>query len=136
MANIFRSEKTFAFPFALVIVILGCSKIVTLDVTIIACYVISMIVSFACRDTERIFNEQKPKKLRLSTGLLKKSLTKLRILDAASDIYDLRVPPSNRLEALKGDRTGQFSIRINLQWRICFRFEDGQASDVIIIDYH
>lgn len=95
-----------------------------------------MIISFACKDTERIFNEQKSKKLRLPAELLKKSLNKLRILDAASDIYDLRVPPSNRIEVLQGDRKGQFSIRINRQWRICFKFEDGYASDVIIIDYH
>jgi addiction module HigA family antidote len=95
-----------------------------------------MIVSFACKDTEKIFNEVVPKKFKLPPNLLKKSLDKLRILNAVGDINDLRIPPSNRLEALKGDRKGQFSIRINIQWRICFKFEDGHASDVIIIDYH
>ena len=95
-----------------------------------------MIISFACKDTESIFNEQRPRKLRLPNGLLKKSLTKLLILNAASEIYDLRVPPSNRVEALKGDRKNQFSIRINIQWLICFKFEEGNASNVIIIDYH
>lgn len=95
-----------------------------------------MIISFASSDTERIFNERKPVKLKLQEGLLRKALDKLRILNAANNIYDLRVPPSNRLEALKGDRKGYFSIRINLQWRICFKFEEGHASEVEIVDYH
>ena len=58
------------------------------------------------------------------------------MLDIARRIDDLRIPPANRLEALKGDRQGQFSIRINDQWRLCFRFEDGNAYDVEIVDYH
>ena len=61
---------------------------------------------------------------------------KLQMLDDAYSIEDLRVPPGNRLEALRGDRKGQWSIRINDQWRVCFRFEDGNALDVEIIDYH
>jgi proteic killer suppression protein len=61
---------------------------------------------------------------------------KLQMLDIARRIGDLRIPPANRLEALKGDRQGQFSIRINDQWRLCFRFQDGNAYDVGIVDYH
>lgn len=61
---------------------------------------------------------------------------KLQMLDDAYSLEDLRVPPGNRLEALRGDRKGQWSIRINDQWRVCFRFEDGNALDVEIIDYH
>ena len=61
---------------------------------------------------------------------------KLRQLDAAAQLDDLRIPPGNRLEALQGNREGQYSIRINDQWRICFRFESGNAHDVEIIDYH
>ena len=61
---------------------------------------------------------------------------KLAQLDAAASLDDLRVPPSNRLEPLKGDRSGQYSIRINDRWRICFRWQDGDAHDVEIVDYH
>ena len=64
------------------------------------------------------------------------ALRKLRMLDAATRLDELRVPPGNRLEALKGDRAGQFSIRINDQWRVCFRWQDGHAYDVEIADYH
>lgn len=66
----------------------------------------------------------------------RQALRKLLILDAAERIEDLRVPPGNRLERLKGKRNGQYSIRINDQWRICFRWSNGQASDVEIVDYH
>jgi proteic killer suppression protein len=61
---------------------------------------------------------------------------KLQMRDIARRIDDLRIPPPNRLEALKGDRRGQFGIRVNEQWRLCFRFEDGNAYDVEIVDYH
>jgi proteic killer suppression protein len=64
------------------------------------------------------------------------ALRKLRILDAAMSLSDLRVPPGNRLERLRGDRAGQHSIRINDQWRICFRWKEGDAYDVEIVDYH
>jgi len=63
-------------------------------------------------------------------------LDKLRLLDAATCLEDLKVPPGNRLESLRGDRAGQWSIRINTQWRICFRWDDGHAWDVEITDYH
>jgi toxin HigB-1 len=61
---------------------------------------------------------------------------KLKYLDSAADLRDLMVPPSNQLEALKGDREGQYSIRINKQWRVCFKWQDGDAFDVEIVDYH
>lgn len=64
------------------------------------------------------------------------ALRKLRMLDAATSIDDLRVPPGNRLERLRGDRAGQYSIRVNRQWRICFRWDTGDAHDVEIVDYH
>ena len=73
---------------------------------------------------------------RWSPELQRVGLRKLRILDAAESLADLRVPPGNRLERLKGDRAGQHSIRINDQWRICFRFDAGDAYDVEIVDYH
>lgn len=95
-----------------------------------------MIISFADKDTERVYHEHPPKKLRLPEYLLKKALDKLRMLDLAESLTDLRLPPSNRLEALKGDRKGTHSIRINDQWRICFRFDHAKKYDVEIIDYH
>lgn len=64
------------------------------------------------------------------------ALKKLAMLDAADILEDLRIPPGNRLEALKGDRSGQYSIRVNAKWRLCFRWENGQAHDVEIVDYH
>ena len=71
-----------------------------------------------------------------SPQLQKAALRKLRMIDAAEEITDLRVPPGNRLERLKGDRAGQHSIRINDQWRVCFRWQRGNAYDVEIVDHH
>jgi proteic killer suppression protein len=73
---------------------------------------------------------------RIPGDVQQRALRKLRQLDAAATIEDLRNPPGNRLEALKGDRAGQMSIRINDQWRICFRWSKGDAEDVEIVDYH
>jgi proteic killer suppression protein len=73
---------------------------------------------------------------RLPRDILRRAIMRLRQLDAATKIDDLRLPPSNRLEALKGDRTGRHAIRINDQWRLVFRFEDGDAFEVEIVDYH
>lgn len=92
-----------------------------------------MIKSFQCRDSERLFNDYDVKKFR---GIARKARIKLEILNAAVSIEGLRVPPGNRLEALKGDRKEQYSIRIDSQWRVCFRWIDGNAQDVAIIDYH
>ena len=93
-----------------------------------------MIRSYRDRDTERLAGRQRGKKW--SPELSEAALRKLRMLDAAEELADLRVPPGNRLERLKDDRAGQYSIRINDQWRICFRFEGGNAYDVEIVDCH
>ncbi len=93
-----------------------------------------MIRSFRDRDTERLAQREQVKKW--SPELHKAALRELRMLDAAAEIADLRVPPGNRLERLKGDRDGQHSISINDQWRVCFRWDDGDAYEVEIVDYH
>lgn len=93
-----------------------------------------MISSFKDKEAERIWRGEFSK--RLPHEIQEVARRKLRMLNAARILLDLRVPPSNRLEVLKGNRAGQFSIRINDQWRICFRFATGQASDVEIVDYH
>ena len=93
-----------------------------------------MIRSFADKETEAIFRRERSR--RLPAKLLRPALRKLLILDAATALDDLRVPPGNRLELLRGDRAGQHSVRINDQWRICFRWQDGNAHDVAIVDYH
>jgi len=93
-----------------------------------------VIQSFADAETERFFNTGKSR--RLPRQILRRAAMRLLQLDAATTIEDLRLPPSNRLELLKGDRAGQSSIRINDQWRVCFRFIDGTAYDVEITDYH
>ena len=93
-----------------------------------------MIKSFADKETERIFNRVASH--RFSPGIQRKARIKLEMLDAAEALQDLRVPPSNRLEKLTGDRQGQHSIRINDQWRICFVWQDGDAYRVEIVDYH
>lgn len=93
-----------------------------------------MIVSFADRDAERLFQRQRVK--RLDPRLHRKALIKLWLLDAVQALDELRVPPGNRLEALRGDRIGQHSIRINDQWRICFVWTPAGPSEVEIVDYH
>ena len=92
-----------------------------------------MIKSYRDKDTDRLFQRQPVRKL--GTGVQRVALRKLRMLDAAMSLSDLRVPPGNRLERLRGDRAGQHSIRINDQWRICFRWHEGDAYDVEIVDY-
>lgn len=93
-----------------------------------------MIRSFGDRDTERVWlRESAPK---LDTRIHKAANRKLHQLDAATDLNSLRVPPGNRLEALKGDRSGQHSIRVNDQWRICFVWTEAGPEDVTIEDYH
>ena len=93
-----------------------------------------MIKSFECRETEKVFNGQFSRKL--PNELQRIAARKLEILAAASELNSLRIPPSNRLEKLKGKRSGQHSIRINDQWRICFVWKNGDAYNVEIIDYH
>lgn len=93
-----------------------------------------MIAPFADRETEVLFNRERVK--RINPRIQRVALRKLRYLDAAATLDDLRVPPGNRLEALRGEREGQHSIRVNGQWRIVFTWEDGDAHEVGIVDYH
>ncbi len=93
-----------------------------------------MIRSFADRDSLRVFQRLQVK--RLSMDLQRAAYRKLLIIDAAGSISDLRIPPGNRLEKLAGNREGQYSIRINEQWRICFNWKANDAFDVEITDYH
>ncbi|MBI3454199.1 MAG: type II toxin-antitoxin system RelE/ParE family toxin [Candidatus Rokubacteria bacterium] len=93
-----------------------------------------MVRSFRERDTERLFRREPVRKL--APDVRRAALRKLLLLDAAESLEDLRVPPGNRLEKLTGDRAGQHSIRINDQWRVCFRWKDGDVHDVEIVDYH
>jgi proteic killer suppression protein len=93
-----------------------------------------MIRSFREKETESVFLRERVKKL--AHPLQRAALRKLAILDAAESLDDLRVPPGNRLEKLVGDREGQHSIRINDQWRVCFRWSEGDAYEVEITDYH
>ncbi len=102
---------------------------VTLRVTIT-----HVIKSFADKHTADFYATGKSK--RLPSDMLKRALRRLEYVDLAAILDDLKVPPSNRLHPLKGDREGQHSISINDQWRICFRFEEGDAYDVEITDYH
>ena len=93
-----------------------------------------MIKSFRDKESEKVFNRQLSGKL--PQNIQRVARKKLVILDAAMVLNDLRIPPGNRLEALKGERKGQHSIRINEQWRVCFIWRDGDAYDVEITDYH
>ena len=92
-----------------------------------------MIKSFKDKDCAAVFAGRVPVRLRALEPQLAK---RLQILDSASDLSDLRGLPSNRFEALKGNREGQFSIRVNRQWRLCFRFEGQDVVDVELVDYH
>lgn len=93
-----------------------------------------MIKSFRCAQTQQVFQRQHSR--HFGGALQHVALRKLLVLDAAETLGDLRIPPSNRLEKLAGDRRGQHSIRINQQWRICFRWRSGNAYEVEIVDYH
>ena len=92
-----------------------------------------MISTFKCSDTESLFNG---KRVARFVNIQAVALRKLAMLNRAEKTEDLRIPPNNRLEQLKRNRVGQWSIRINDQWRLCFRFEGGHAYDVEIVDYH
>jgi toxin HigB-1 len=93
-----------------------------------------VIKSCKDRETQQIFTRQRS--LRLPPDIQQVALRKLRMLNNAHVLNDLRVPPANRLEKLAGDRAGQYSIRINDRWRVCFAWRDGDAYDVEIVDYH
>lgn len=93
-----------------------------------------MIKTFRCKETEKIFLRKFT--THLPSQIHRIAQRKLSLLDSAEVIEDLRIPPGNRLEKLKGDREGEYSIRINNQWRLCFRWLEGNAFDVEIVDYH
>ncbi len=93
-----------------------------------------MIKSFKCKETEKIFTRLFSKKL--PQEIQRAGYKKLLMLDAASELNDLKVPPSNQLEKLSGDREGMYSIRVNKQYRLCFTFDGSNAEQVEIIDYH
>ena len=93
-----------------------------------------MIRSFACKETEKLFD--RTRESRVPKKIQKIALRKLEYIKTAADVNDLRIPPGNHLEKLKGNRKGQYSIRINEQWRICFNWEGGDAYNVEITDYH
>lgn len=93
-----------------------------------------MIRSFKDSDTERLFHSGRSRYL--PPDIQQRAILRLRRIDVTRQIEDLREPPSHRLEKLSGDRAGQWSIRINQQWRVCFRWEDGHAWDLEVVDYH
>ncbi|KAF1724384.1 type II toxin-antitoxin system RelE/ParE family toxin [Pseudoxanthomonas japonensis] len=93
-----------------------------------------MIRNFIDKEADKVWKGTPSR--RLPADMQAVARRKLRMLNNAATLDDLRVPPANRLEALKGDRKGQYSIRINDQWRVCFRWKDGDAHDVEIVDYH
>jgi proteic killer suppression protein len=93
-----------------------------------------VIKSFASKETEKLFKRQSSRKIPQSIHQIARR--KLEILDAAELLQDLRIPPSNHLEKLSGDRKGQYSIRINIRWRICFEWRQGDAYNVEIVGYH
>ncbi|TVR67863.1 MAG: type II toxin-antitoxin system RelE/ParE family toxin [Spirochaetaceae bacterium] len=93
-----------------------------------------MIRSFKDKETEQVYGQRRSK--RISPEIQTRALVKMMMIDSAENVTDLAAPPSNRLEKLSGARSGEYSIRINRQWRICFRFESGDAFDVGIEDYH
>jgi len=93
-----------------------------------------MVKTFADRETQQLFVTGQLR--RLPPNLLRRAIRRLEYIHLASSLDDLKIPPSNRLHALRGDRRGQYSISVNDQWRICFRFVDGDAYDVEIVDYH
>ncbi len=92
-----------------------------------------MIKSFGSSETERLFNRQRYRQFQSIELIARRKLLQL---DSATEVRDLASPPGNRLESLRGDRSGEYSIRINDQWRLCFRWKDGDAYDVEIVDYH
>ena len=96
-------------------------------------YDISVIKTFRCKDTQALFEGRCPRRWK---AIQSQAERKLMQLEVAADLRDLRAPPGNRLESLRGDRAGQWSIRINDQWRVCFRWDNGNAWEVEIVDYH
>jgi proteic killer suppression protein len=107
---------------------------ILLDKRHVTSYSSTVIKTFADKHTRELFITGKSR--RIQTDLLRRVVRRLEYIDLATSLDDLKVPPRNRLHALKGDREGQYAISINDQWRICFRFQDGDAYAVEITDYH
>jgi len=112
----------------------ACATRITVDVHNASRYSVGVLRSFADKDTERVWRRERARLLDPKTQ--RSALRKLLILDAAETLDDARIPPGNRLEKLRGDRAGQYSIRVNQQWRICFRWTSAGPEDVEIVDYH
>ena len=98
------------------------------------CYTHFMIKTFKCKETAKVYGREFSKKL--PQDIQRVAYRKLLMIDSAIDVEDLRIPPANRLEKLLGDRDGQYSIRVNKQYRLCFNWENGFALDVELVDYH
>ncbi len=108
--------------------------LIFLDTHHVTDYACDVIKTFADKHTQQLYLTGKSK--RLPADVITRAVRRLEYIDLATGLDDLKVPPSNRLHALKGDRSGQHAISVNDQWRICFRWEDGDAYDVEITDYH
>ena len=134
MIPVQRSDGVFLFEFAIIFIPIIVSVNLTLDVNNEVRYYVIMIKTFRDKETEKIFNRHFSKKF--PPDIQHQARRKLVMLDAAPELNALRIPPGNRLEALKGDRKGQHSIRINDQWRVCFKWKEGNSYDVEITDYH
>jgi toxin HigB-1 len=93
-----------------------------------------MVKSFKDKETEKVYSREGSRKLPIDIQQV--ALRKLRMINNAKNLNDLRIPPANNLEKLKGNREGQYSVRMNSRWRICFKWEDGDAHEVEIADYH
>jgi proteic killer suppression protein len=111
----------------------GAAVFSLLDIVCTAYYAGQVIRRFRCSETEKVFRGGRSRKFGNLANMIER---KLNLLDAANDLTDLRLLPGNRLEALKGDRAGQHSIRVNDRWRVCFVWKDGNAYDVEVVDYH
>ena len=112
---------------------LGFDEVLRLTYTAGRSNIHNMIKSFRCKHTKALFEGESPRQFRALREVVERKLT---MLDCAQTLDFLRSPPGNQLEKLKGDRTGQHSIRVNRQWRICFVWENGHVNDVEIVDYH
>lgn len=107
---------------------------ITFDIINVTCYYFLVIRTFACKETELLFHREQSRKI--APDIQRAALRKLWMLDAAMDLASLKLPPGNRLEQLSGKRSGQYSIRINDQWRICFEWHDNNVYRVEVVDYH
>ena len=130
----FRPDPKITICFLMILSMHRASSQFRLDNCNVTVYDNGMIKTFADKETQNLYVQGKSK--RLPPDLIRRAIRRLEYIHLATTLNDLNVPPSNRLHALKDDRGGQYSISINDQWRICFRFVDGDAYDVEVTDYH